>query len=69
RSETPLRLKHPVETYGLRLVAPGLTVSLIACTGYFPALEEAYRGDVLLLNVVFYPRRSDAHLCLDLFGV
>ncbi len=65
RIETPLRLKHPVETYGLRLIAPGLTVSLIACTGYFPALEEAYKGDVLILNVVFLPRRDDIHLCLE----
>ncbi|MBI4240497.1 MAG: MBL fold metallo-hydrolase [Candidatus Rokubacteria bacterium] len=65
RVETPLRLKHPVETYGLRLVVPELTVSLIACTGYFPALEEAYKGDVLILNVVFLPRRSDTHLCME----
>lgn len=65
RVETPLRLKHPVETYGLRLLAPSLTVSLIACTGYFPALEEAYAGDVLILNVVFLPRRDDSHLCLE----
>ncbi len=65
RIETPLRLKHPVETYGLRLVGPGLTVSMIACTGYFPALEEAYAGDVLILNVVFLPRRDDSHLCLE----
>jgi len=63
--ETPLRLKHPVETYGLRLVGPSLTVSLIACTGYFPALEEAYAGDVLVVNVVFLPRRDDSHLCLE----
>ncbi|MBI4608304.1 MAG: MBL fold metallo-hydrolase [Candidatus Rokubacteria bacterium] len=65
RIETPLRLKHPVETYGLRLVGPDLTVSLIACTGYFPAIEQAYAGDVLILNVVFLPRRDDSHLCLE----
>lgn len=38
--------------------------AMIACTGYFPELEAAYLGDVLILNVVFYPRRSDGHLCL-----
>jgi phosphoribosyl 1,2-cyclic phosphodiesterase len=65
RVETPLRLKHPVETYGLRLVGATLTVSMIACTGYFPALETAYAGDVLILNVVFLPRRDDVHLCLE----
>jgi phosphoribosyl 1,2-cyclic phosphodiesterase len=65
RIETPLRLKHSVETYGLRLVGPRGTVAMIACTGYFPELEAAYAGDVLVLNVVFYPRRSEAHLCLE----
>jgi phosphoribosyl 1,2-cyclic phosphodiesterase len=65
RLETPLRLKHPVETYGLRLVGPRVTVAMIACTGYFPGLETAYTGDVLILNVVFYPRRTDTHLCLE----
>lgn len=65
RIETPLRLKHPAETYGLRLVGRNLTVSLIACTGHFPALEEAYTGDVLILNVLFLPRRDDTHLCLE----
>lgn len=63
--ETPLRLRHPVETYGLRLVGSRLTVSLIACTGYFPELEEAFRGDVLILNVVFHHRRDEIHLCLE----
>lgn len=65
RIETPLRLKHSAETYGLRLVGPRLTVALIACTGYFPELESAYTSDILILNVVFYPRRSETHLCLE----
>ncbi len=65
RIEAPVRLKHPVETYGLRLITPRLTVSLIACTGYFPALERAYAGDVLVLNVVYLPRRDEIHLCLE----
>jgi phosphoribosyl 1,2-cyclic phosphodiesterase len=62
--ETPLRLRHPVETYGLRLVGRRHTVALIACTGYFPELEEAFRADVLLLNVVFREPRDDIHLAL-----
>jgi hypothetical protein len=28
----PLRLRHPVETYGLRLETEAVTVSLISCT-------------------------------------
>lgn len=63
--ETPLRLRHPVETYGLRLHGARLTVSLIACTGYFPELEAAFRGDLLILNVVFHHRRDETHLCLE----
>ena len=65
RVETPLRLRHPVETYGLRLVTTDLTVSLISCTAYFDDLIEAYRGDVLILNTLSRVRRDDTHLCLD----
>jgi phosphoribosyl 1,2-cyclic phosphodiesterase len=65
RLETPLRLRHPVETYGLRLIIPGLTVSLISCTGYFDELALAYAGDVLILNTLYRPRRDAEHLCLD----
>ena len=65
RIETPLRLRHPVETYGLRLVTDDLTVSLISCTSYFDELIEAYRGDVLILNTLARVRRDATHLCLD----
>jgi phosphoribosyl 1,2-cyclic phosphodiesterase len=62
--ETPLRLRHPVETYGLRLVGRRHTVALISCTGYFPELEEAFRADLLILNVVFREPRDEIHLAL-----
>ena len=62
--ETPLRLRHPVETYGLRLVGTRHTVGLISCTGYFPELEDAYRADVLVLNVVYRHPRDETHLSL-----
>jgi phosphoribosyl 1,2-cyclic phosphodiesterase len=62
--ETPLRLRHPVETYGLRLVGTRRTVALVACTGYFPELETAFRADVLILNVVFRHPRDEIHLAL-----
>ena len=60
--ETPLQLKHPVETYGLRFVGRRYTVGLIACTGYFPELEAAFRTDVLILNVVYREPRDEIHL-------
>jgi len=62
--ETPLRLRHPVETYGLRLVGRRHTVGLIACTGYFPELEAAFRADLLILNVVFHDPRDEIHLAV-----
>jgi phosphoribosyl 1,2-cyclic phosphodiesterase len=62
--ETPLRLRHPVETYGLRLVGRRGTVGLIACTGYFPELEQEFRTDLLILNVVFREPRDEIHLSL-----
>ena len=51
--ETPLRLRHSVETYGLRLRGRRHSIGLISCTGYFPELEEAFRTDLLILNVVY----------------
>jgi phosphoribosyl 1,2-cyclic phosphodiesterase len=62
--ETPLRLRHPVETYGLRLVGRRHTIGLIACTGYFPELEAAFRTDLLILNVVFRNPRDEIHLAM-----
>ena len=62
--ETPLQLRHPVETYGLRLTGRRHTIGLIACTGYFPELEEAFRSDLLILNVVFRNPRDETHLAL-----
>jgi phosphoribosyl 1,2-cyclic phosphodiesterase len=62
--ETPLRLKHPVETYGLRFVGRRFTIGLIACTGYVPELETAFRADVLILNVVYREPRDEIHLAL-----
>jgi phosphoribosyl 1,2-cyclic phosphodiesterase len=62
--ETPLRLRHPVETYGLRLVGQRSTVGLVACTGYFEELETAFRADLLILNVVYREPRDETHLAL-----
>jgi phosphoribosyl 1,2-cyclic phosphodiesterase len=62
--ETPLRLRHPVETYGLRFVGRRHTVGLISCTGYFPELETAFAADLLILNVVYRHPRDETHLSL-----
>ncbi len=53
--KTPVRHKHPVETYGLQFFLPYGNISLIADTAYFPELIEHYRGaDILIINVVIY---------------
>jgi len=62
--ETPLRLRHPVETYGLRFAGLRHSIGLIACTGYFPELEDAFRTDLLILNVVFRDPRDEIHLAV-----
>ena len=62
--ETPLRFRHPVETYGLRFRGRRHTVGLISCTGYFPELEDAFRTDLLILNVVFRNPRDEIHLAV-----
>jgi len=62
--ETPIRFRHPVETYGLRFVGRRFTVGLISCTGYFAELETAFRADVLILNVIYKDPRDDTHLAV-----
>lgn len=67
---TPLRHRHPAETYGLVFETNSRTVSWITDTLYFPELERAYTGDVLILNVVLLKkaandRRDIQHLTLD----
>jgi phosphoribosyl 1,2-cyclic phosphodiesterase len=62
--ETPIRLKHPVETYGLRFVGRRFSVGLVSCTGYVPEIETALRADLLILNVVYREPRDEIHLAV-----
>ncbi len=68
---TPLRHRHPSETYGLVLERPGSKICHVADTLYFPELEQAYAGaDVLILHVVRLKKddsdqRDIQHLNLD----
>ena len=50
--KTPIRHKHPVETYGFIFQTPRHTFSWITDTRYFDNLAEHYEGDLLLINVV-----------------
>lgn len=48
---TPVRHKHPVETYGLYFDLSE-TIGIIADTRFFPELTSHYRADHLIINVL-----------------
>ncbi len=50
--KTPVRHKHPVETYGFVFQTPRHTFSWITDTRYFEDLASHYEGDLLIINVV-----------------
>jgi len=50
--KTPVRHKHPVETYGFIFQTPRHTFSWITDTRYFENLAGYYEGDLLIINVV-----------------
>jgi len=50
--KTPVRHKHPVETYGFIFRTPRHTFSWIVDTKYFEDLAGHYEGDLLVINVV-----------------
>ena len=53
--EFPVRhVHHSVETYGYRILWSGGTICHIVDTRYFQGLSDAYRGNVLILNVVLH---------------
>ena len=49
---TPVRHKHPVETYGFVFQTTRYTFSWITDTRYFEDLAGHYAGDLLIINVV-----------------
>jgi len=64
--ETPVRLKHGVETYGLNIKGKHHSISLITDTDYFPSLASYFPGKILIINVVLLEEKSAIeHLCLN----
>ena len=49
---TPVRHRHPVETYGFVFRTPRHTFSWITDTRYFEDLARHYTGELLVINVV-----------------
>ncbi|MEO0078347.1 MAG: MBL fold metallo-hydrolase, partial [candidate division WOR-3 bacterium] len=62
RFSCPIRHRHRGEVYGFRFHVPGLTLSYIADTAYFPELAELYRADVVVINVVRLERSELDHM-------
>lgn len=50
--ETPVRHRHPVETYGFVFKTPRHTFSWITDTRYFDGLSSYYKSELLVINVV-----------------
>jgi len=49
---TPLRHKHPVETYGIIFQTERYTISCIVDTRYFDELCHHYQADLLIINLM-----------------
>lgn len=63
---TPKKQLHSVETYGLKFLFDKLTVSLIADTRYFEGIEDFYKADIIIINLVFFePRPGIDHLNIE----
>jgi phosphoribosyl 1,2-cyclic phosphodiesterase len=63
--ETPIRMKHGVETYGVNFRGKTSSISLITDTDYFTDLASHFTGDILIINVVMLEDKiTIEHLCL-----
>lgn len=60
----PLRHDHRVETYGFTLSCGDYTVGCIADTKYFPDIEQAYKTDILILNLLRLKPSDIDHLSI-----
>jgi phosphoribosyl 1,2-cyclic phosphodiesterase len=64
--ETPIRMKHGVETYGINFRGKTSSISLITDTDFFTGLASHFTGDILIVNVVMLEDKSTIeHLCLQ----
>jgi len=67
--ETPIRMKHGVETYGINFIGKTSSISLITDTDYFTGLAAPFTGDIIIINVVMLEDKSTIeHLCLQEAG-
>ncbi|MGB9791447.1 MAG: MBL fold metallo-hydrolase [Thermacetogeniaceae bacterium] len=59
---TPVRHRHPVETYGLLLMSPWGRIAWIADTLFFSELIDCYKSELLILNVPILEPRSGGEI-------
>ena len=63
--QTSQALRHPCQTYGFKFVLNGVSCSLLADTAYFDGVNDFFKTDILIINVVFFePRPGVEHLSL-----
>lgn len=63
---TPIKHIHGVETYGLNIFGENYQISIISDTKYFEDLEEKYKGDILIINVVLLKNHNKImHLSIN----
>ncbi len=61
--DTPVRHKHPVETYGMVFKTSRHTFAYIADTRYFEQLHQSYANELIIINMVLTePRPLIDHL-------
>lgn len=60
----PLRHEHPVETYGMKCVAQDYSISYVADSKFFPEIVDAYKADILILNLLRIEPSSIEHLSI-----
>ena len=64
--ETPIKHIHGVETYGLNFFGGKYKISIISDTKYFDSLENNYKGDILIINVVLLDNNDNIfHLSIN----
>ncbi len=62
--EFPLRHDHRVETYGFKLKHSDYSISYIADTKFFPEIINAYKADILVLNLLRLEPSEIDHLSI-----
>ncbi len=62
---TPLRHRHPGETYGMVFENGGARWAYIADTNYFPELADCYKAPLVVINTVLLePKEEILHLSI-----